>query len=156
MRSFLISLTLSLIIVLALAAALAWLLTAWMSFLPTFVSIAVVVFVIAFVFNSYRERKVEVAMLTRIANEDIFDSRNTATIVCPCNNNTMDLQLFVGQQNTYTCEVCKNRFLVHLHYEPILQTDPVNLENSYKLFQMLKKEGEDKNVEQEEDALDTE
>ena len=150
-RTFVYSLLLSILIVGALSGGIAWLLKPVLPFWPTLTLLFVGIFAGAFVWNSQRERRMEVAAAERLAKEQLFDQRNMAMITCPCNQNTFPMPVYVSEEASYVCDVCKNRFNVNVILDPILQTDPVNLDTSYQIFQQLKEKGKEQQIDFEDD-----
>ena len=137
MRTFLSSLFLSGFLVAAISAGVAWGLSAWLPFLATFGIIFVAIFVGMFIYNSNRERRMEVDQAAIYAKAELLDHRNTVVIECPCKNNSFEMQVFPNEVNEYTCETCKNKFYINMVIEPILKTEPINLDNAYNVFQAL-------------------
>jgi len=98
--------------------------------------------VTAFVYSSYK--------LT--ANNDTtqeFDAQikelldmSRVTFECPCNNNRMTEEIFVGVDNIFKCEKCGNDIKVDTKIDPVLQTTPVDIKGVS--FDSLIKEKEQK------------
>lgn len=140
LRGFVISLIISLFVVSAIAISAAWMLSAFLPFWQTAGACALLIFTGAFLWHSQRERRFEVALAERVAKEAIFDERNVVGVVCPCNQNTIPMELYVNEPAEYVCDVCKNKFFVNVKIDPILQTEPINLDNAFQVFQQLKEQ----------------
>jgi glutathione peroxidase-family protein len=126
--------------VFTIAFGVAWCLSPWLSFWGTFTGVSLTVMTGWFLVNSHRERRMEVALNEQAAKEELFDDRNVVLITCPCQQNTFPMQLFVNDVNEYVCDVCKNKFTINVVYDPILQTEPINTEQAYAIFQKLKEQ----------------
>jgi|GEM_PF-4026151 len=148
-RKFALSVFISVLLVGIVAFGITWCLSPWLSFWPTFGSVFLSVATGWFVLNSARERRMEIAVEEQLAKQEIFDERNITMVTCPCQQNTFPMQLFVNEVNEYVCDVCKNRFVINLTPEPILQTDPVNLEQTYTIFQQLQEQAQKEKREKE-------
>jgi len=147
-KQFIASLIASILVVGVIAASLSYLLTPILPFWLSFFALSVLVWSSITLVKSYFNKKQEAAELEILAKLDFEDERNKVTITCPCQQNTFNMQVYPSVENEYTCNVCKNRFLVNVTTEPVLQTDPVNLDNAYKIFQTLV-DKEKENVNQE-------
>jgi hypothetical protein len=67
----------------------------------------------------------------------VLDERNEVIITCPCQQNTFKMHVYPNSDNEYTCDVCKNSFYIRTSIDPILQTQPINLQNTYRIFEQL-------------------
>jgi len=105
----------------------------WTTFGISFIAI----FAGMFIRNSQKERKIEADQLEIYAKADLLDHRNTVLIECPCNNNSFSMQVYPNELNSYTCTVCNNKFNLDLRIEPVLQTEPMNLDSAYSIFKEL-------------------
>ena len=142
-RTFWTSLIISVFLVGAAAGSIAWVLSAWLPFLMTFVIAFLGIFAGFFLNNSRKERQIESDQLEIYGKADLLDHRNTVVIECPCKNNSFEMQVYPNELNSYTCGVCNNKFNLDLRIEPVLQTEPVNLDNAYAVFKALSERGED-------------
>lgn len=139
-KQFAISLLFSVLMVCVPAVGVAFLLTPVLPFWPAFGACAVIIFSGTMITKSVLQKKQEVAEAQFYANVDLEDARNTVLITCPCQQHTFPMQVYPNVDNEYVCDVCKNKFSIEVKIEPVLQTDPMNLDNAYKIFEELKKQ----------------
>jgi hypothetical protein len=137
-KPFILSLILSILVVCIPSAALAFILAGSFagSFIYYFVAFTVFLWSIIGIIKSIIQNKAE--MYSKLS---FVDERNEVTITCPCQQNTFKMHVYPNSDNEYTCDVCKNSFYIKCVLDPIMQTQPMNLENTYKIFQQLVEKG---------------
>lgn len=139
-KQFIASLLASLIVVGGFSLGLAALLSPVLPFWITFASFTIIIWAGVTAVKSIIQQKKELAELEILKKIDFEDDRNTVLITCPCQQNTFAMQVYPTIENEYVCDVCKNKFTVGVTVEPVLQTNPINLDNAYKIFETLKQE----------------
>lgn len=138
-KQFVLNLILSIIMVCVPAASVSYLLSPILPFWLSFFAISVLIWTSITLIKSIILSKKEAAEAELISKLDYEDERNTVLIGCPCQQNTFQMKVYPSGNNEYTCKVCKNKFYIDVNLVPTLQTEPLNLDNAYKVFEELVK-----------------
>lgn len=142
MKQFTTLLFVSVVIIGLIAFALSILLASFIGFWSSFVSLYILLWGGVFFYKDWDIRRTRHAELVYQAKKDYIDERNLAQIECPCGKTVISKELFVndlGGDNEYSCTACHSTYKVEITADPVLITNPVNIDTrSIELFDKLK------------------
>jgi hypothetical protein len=142
MKQFITLLVASLLIVGLIAFGFSILLANLIGFWSSFIGLFILLWGAAFFYKDWDIRRTKHAELVYQAKRDYIDERNIAQIECPCGKTVISKELFVndlGGDNEYSCTACHSTYKVEITADPVLITNPVNIDTkSIQLFDKLK------------------
>lgn len=123
--------TVSLGIVLAISAGVGFVLANFIGFWQGFIATIIVQFIASYGIAFFRTPKVE--QVENNEAQQLIDLQ-TVEIACPCTHVVSRSPIFFGINNEFVCTKCNSKFRVDLSYEPVLVTEPLNVENAYNFL----------------------
>jgi len=123
--------TVSLGIVFAISAGVGFVLANFIGFWQGFIATIIAQFIASYGIAFFRTPKVEQADTNEV--QQIIDLQ-TVEIACPCSHIVSKSPIFFGINNEFVCTKCSSKFRVDLSYEPVLVTEPLNIENAYNFL----------------------
>ena len=89
-------------------------------------------FLIFYLFNP--EKKTQAFIESEKAAFDELLLTQTASVNCPCGQNTITVPILLNTENIFTCEKCLSKFRVNVTFDSVLLTEPFNIANAFNVL----------------------
>ena len=89
-------------------------------------------FLIFYLFNP--DKKSQTFIESEKAAFDELLLTQTASVNCPCGQNTITVPILMNIENIFTCEKCLSKFRVNVTFDSVLLTEPFNIANAYNVL----------------------
>lgn len=89
-------------------------------------------FLIFYLFNP--GQKSQVLIESEKAAFDELILTQTASVNCPCGQNTINVPILLNIDNIFTCEKCLSKFRVNVSFDTVLLTEPFNIANAFNVL----------------------
>lgn len=122
----------SLTITFLVSAGFGFILKDILGFWEGFVGVLLLQFFIYNIYISFARKQPVVTEEDKIIDNIV--ELQTVPVSCPCGNNIFSAPVFFNSDNSFTCEKCNSKFRVEISYESVLLTEPVNIENAFKVL----------------------
>ena len=134
LKKLLISLSITALISVGLGYALAPLLGTWLN---AFIFSFILQVVGNFYYSDYKIR--QIGRETEALYNERLDilSRNLVKFECPCGNNQFEEIIYVGQDNTFTCDKCDQTIRADINIVPVIITAPLAEDPLQKIQKMV-------------------
>ncbi|MGA1049793.1 MAG: hypothetical protein ACO3UU_17445 [Minisyncoccia bacterium] len=87
--------------------------------------------ILFYVYSLVRQNKTEKLEEEHFAIISEIEQRSLIDVVCPCGVRGDQIAYFDLEDATFTCEKCSSKFRVEVVFNPVLLTEPLNLENAF-------------------------
>lgn len=126
-------LSISLGIVFAVSTGVGFVLKEFIGFWEGFILAVIVQFIASYGIATFKNTSKETVEAVVDNSQQLIDLQ-TVEITCPCGNIVSKSPIFFGLDNGFVCNKCSSKFRVELSYEPVLVTEPLNIENAYNFL----------------------
>ena len=125
----------SLVVVLFIAALSAFGLRQFIGFFEIFALAIAIQILASYIYKSLRISKAEELKQDFESAYNSLLALSNIDFACPCGKNTFNEELFVNSENVFKCNVCSNDIRVDLKISPILQTEIIDINQTFEDLQ---------------------
>jgi hypothetical protein len=131
MRSAIQTIIISLIITIAISFGFGFALSSFLGFFQGTVLSFLIQIILFYVYSSIKQNNT-----TKIEEEHFniireIAERSLVNVECPCGVKNEQIPYFDIADTSFTCEKCSSKYRVEVVFNPVLLTEPLNLENAF-------------------------